>query len=222
MENEIKIDEHLDYDLGSKVLPNFVSSISQVLDSMKPWLAKKSSTNPDARADIQLDEIQEGIHRAVHYMSKDRANTSATSSTQHTYVLYLDQMDDSFAEKMYSLVYTFGSILTNGDTLYIINQCDDDKKDMLHQLNRICDHIEYLFECTNGVGTLDKVDVVICSMYHPYPKQLLTEMAYSLQPTSIIIPLQTVVSSLQNFITSVPMLVIRKKLKRARRKGIAD
>ncbi|CDO91680.1 unnamed protein product [Kluyveromyces dobzhanskii CBS 2104] len=223
VENEIEIDEHLDYDLGFKVLPNFVTSISQVLDSMKPWLAKNSEEKTeDDKRDIKLEEIQHGIYRAIYHMSKGSNNAETTNKDSHAFVLYLDQMDESFAEKIYTLVYTFGCVLNSADTLYIINQCDDDTKDMLLQMNRICDHLEYLFECTNGVGTLDNVNVVICSMYHPYPKQLLTEMAHSLQPSSIIIPLQTVLESLQNFITSVPMLVIRKKLKRSRRRGIAD
>ncbi|CAH02605.1 Imp21p [Kluyveromyces lactis] len=223
VENEIEIDEHIDYDLGCKVLPNFVTPITQVLDSMKPWLAKNAEIKTEAdKRDIKLEEIQHGIHRAVYHMSKGDNITAATSEKGHSFVVYLDQMDESFAEKIYALVYSFGSVFTNGDTLYIINQCDDDTNDMLFQMNRICDHIDYLFECTNGVGTLDKIDVLICSMYHPYPKQLLTEMAHSLQPSSIIIPLQTVLASLQNFITSVPMLVIRKKLKRSKRRGIAD
>ncbi|QGN15736.1 sugar utilization regulatory protein IMP2 [Kluyveromyces marxianus] len=239
VDNEIEIDEHLEYDLGSKVLPNFVTSITKVLDTMKPWLAKNAESKKTAdKRDIKMEEIQNGIYRALYFMSKSTENqnddlkdetseqsvckSEESQKPNHTFVLYLDQMDESFGEKIYTLIYTFGSVLNNGDTLYIINQCDDDKNDMLTQLNRICDHVEYLFESTNGVGTLDNVDVVICSMYHPYPKQLLTEMAFSLQATTIIVPLQTVLSSLQNFITSVPMLVVRKKLKRSKRRGITD
>lgn len=221
VENEVEIDKHLDYDLGMKALPNFVISINQVLDSMKPWISKMKSDDPQNR-DIELTELQDGVHRAVCYLSKASKTEPALNEKSNTYILYLDQMDDSFAEKIYALVYAFGGVLSNGDTLYIINQCDDDTNDMKTQITRICDHVDFLFDATNGAGTLDNVDVVICSIYHPYPKQLLTELSHSLQPTALIVPLQTVLSILQNFVTSVPMLVIRKKLKRARRKGIYD
>lgn len=40
IENDLEIDEEFHYDLGMKVLPNFCTSINEVLDSSKPWIAK--------------------------------------------------------------------------------------------------------------------------------------------------------------------------------------
>ncbi|CDH17441.1 uncharacterized protein ZBAI_09229 [Zygosaccharomyces bailii ISA1307] len=73
-----------------------------------------------------------------------------------------------------------------------------------------------------AAAALVDLDVVILSLPHPYPKHLLSEMIYALKPITLCCSLSLVLTTLQNFVCSVPTLVIRKKLKRSRKKGISD
>lgn len=236
IEHDYEIDSELDYDLPTHVLPNFSTSIQHVLDSSKLWIEEynKSISLQEENKKVSITSLTDGYIRALQYISHDNTNNSIINSSHtnnhnpsHTYIAYLDDVMDSPGEKLYSLTYTFGTIAKNGDTIYVINQSTSFKKlgtsntnILLAALVKIREHVMFLLDCCNGV--IDKLDVVILSLHHPWPKHLLNETIEYLKPSLLITPLQVTLTTLQNFVCNVPTLVIRKKLKRTKKKSIYD
>ena len=127
---------------------------------------------------------------------------------------------------MYALAYILPALVNNGDTLYIVhwegNSKHGDKDKMIANVARLRKHAMHLTDCISAV--IDDLDLVILSVTHPYPKHFLNEMIYGLKPKALCCSLSVVLSpsGLQHYVCSIPMLVIRKKLKRLRRKGINE
>lgn len=239
IEDDAEIDSKFDYDPGMKVLPNFVVSINDVLESKKPWIAKFVRDGGDAKIEegIKFDKMDEGYVRGLKLLTKrldiegpvadtiqsttiegDAKNN--TESNGNCYILYVDMSSES----MYALTYLMGTIVNNGDMLYIVHWESSGKnvsEDIIRQnIFKLGEHCYHLFDCISGV--VDTLDVIILSLTHPYPKHLLNEMISTLKPQTLCCSLSMILSGLQNFVCGVPTLVIRKKLKRTKKKGIME
>lgn len=213
VDNDFDIDEEFHYDLGMKVLPNFVMSLNDVLESGKQWIRQFRADTEEP--DIQLATLVGGYKRALLPLTKGKGST-----TSRSFIL----CSDLTSESQYALTYVMGSLISNGDTLYVIhwdNQPSDDPESKLRSnVLNIRLNVEHMFDCIGAV--IEDLDVVVLSLQHPYPKQLLTELIHGLQPVTMCCSLSMILSTLQNFVCSIPTLVIRKKLKRAKRKGISE
>ncbi|EJS43334.1 imp2'p [Saccharomyces arboricola H-6] len=217
VENDLEIDEEFHYDLGMKVLPNFCTSINEVLESSKPWIAKyEISIRGHEDDDVSLEQLDGGYTRAMQLLTK---GSGAEPGNKRSFILYTDLSSES----TYALTYLMGAVVNQGDTLYIVHwesSKPTDDSQMFANVARIRKHVMHLFDCVSGV--LDDLDVVVLSLTHPYPKHLLNEMVHGLKPVALCCSLSVILSTLQNFVCSVPILAIRKKLKRAKRKGICE
>ncbi|SMN17916.1 similar to Saccharomyces cerevisiae YIL154C IMP2' Transcriptional activator involved in maintenance of ion homeostasis and protection against DNA damage caused by bleomycin and other oxidants [Maudiozyma saulgeensis] len=235
IEDDAEIDSKFDYDPGMKVLPNFVVSINDVLESKKPWISKFVSDGGDSKIEegIKFDKIDEGYVRGLKLLTKrlkvegpiaetisKKDDNDTTESTGNCYILYVDMSSES----MYALTYMMGTIVNNGDTLYIVHWESSSKnvseETIRQNIVKLGEHCYHLFDCISGV--VDTLDVIILSLTHPYPKHLLNEMISTLKPQTLCCSLSMILSGLQNFVCGVPTLVIRKKLKRTKKKGIME
>ncbi|AAS53665.1 AFR294Wp [Eremothecium gossypii ATCC 10895] len=213
VENDYDVDAELDYDLGARVLPNFAASIQQVLDVQPTWLARYRASQPAGAA--RVDVLQDTCTRAVRHFAR---HSGAPGPAGKTFLAYLEDLNVSAAEKLYALTYTFGAVLANHDTLYIFVLCD--AVDVESHLNRVAEQVAFLLDCS--AAALDDLDVVVLALQHAYPRHLLTETIHAFRPAGLIVPLQIATRSLAGYVSSVPTLIVRKKLKRARRRGIFD
>ncbi|QLL34838.1 hypothetical protein HG536_0H02130 [Torulaspora globosa] len=216
VDNDVDIDEEFDYDQGMKVLPNFVVSLNEVLESSRPWIRQYVAANQGRETEgVQETSLAGGYRRAIELVSKGKGST-----TTRSYILCADLTSES----NYALTYVMGSLIGNGDTLYIVHWDNQHLSSAATALSEnvasIKKHVMYMFDCVGAV--IEDLDVVVLSLQHPFPKQLLTEMIYALQPIALCCSLSMILSSLQNFVCSVPTLVIRKKLKRSKKKGISE
>lgn len=218
VENDASIDEEFHYDLSMRVLPNFFESINNVIESAKNWTRTyEADHGPVANdtANLSYEELDQGYRRAMELVSKGSGATNKRSC-----ILYVDLT----LESAYALTYVMGAVVNNGETLYIVhwesNAAGASRESLAQNVAKFKLQVLYLFDCIGA--TIDDLDVVILSLTHPYPKHLLSEMTYGLKPLALCCSLSTILSSLQNYVCSVPTLVIRKKLKRSRRKGIMD
>lgn len=251
VDDDVDIDAAMDYDQGSRVLPNFTTSIWKVLEAEKAWVASFEHERPGhgERSDtlhcgpVRVDDLPGGYARAAQVVSSgshtqgpapgtdpdtdpvpapranaaDADSAAAASPTGARYVLYLDLTSESF----YAFVYTVGSVLCAGDTLYVVHSAPSAAHDQLRaNLARLRSSAAYLLDCAGAV--LERVHIVLLSVSHPYQKHLLNELVVALQPTALCVPLSLVLSSLQNYVCPVPTIVIRRKLKRSKKKGIYD
>lgn len=219
VESENDIDEEFTFDLGMKVLPNYTVATNDVLESSKKWIDQYLKTEEgQSMKDIQVEELEGGYIKAIELISKGKGSDAQSDS----YILYVDLTSES----MYALAYILGALVNNGDTLYIIhwegNSKHGDKDRMIANVARLRKHAMHLTDCISAV--IDDLDLVILSVTHPYPKHFLNEMIYGLKPKALCCSLSVVLSpsGLQHYVCSIPMLVIRKKLKRLRRKGINE
>ncbi|AET39095.1 Imp21p Ecym_4011 [Eremothecium cymbalariae DBVPG len=238
VENDYEVDAALDYDLGARVLPNFATSIQQTLDSQATWLAayRRDIDPQQEKKKVQVD-VLENCKRAIQHIAKRALSPApagaagqaghaplAGSAAAHecpqkkAFLLYLEDLNTSHSEKLYALTYTFGAVLANRDTLYIVVQCD--AADVEAHLVKVREQVAFLLDATSAA--LDHLDIIILTLHHPYPRHLLTEISEAFQPSALIIPLQIATGSLAGYVSFVPTLVVRKKLKRSRRKGIYD
>ncbi|KAK5961754.1 Imp21p PWA37_001127 [Arxiozyma heterogenica] len=249
IENDNSINEQFNYDLGTKVLPNFCSSINDVLESSKPWIDKYETENPSNNdPNINISSLEGGYLRGILTLNKrgplnsnNNATTTATTTTaeakttnyntetieneninEDSYILYVDLTSES----IYAITYVMGTLVKNGDTVYIVHWHSDGRDDfvkkesIVNNIIKLRNHVLHLFDCISA--TVDNLDVIILSLTHPYPKHLLNEMINGLQPLALCCSLSMTLSGLQNFICSVPTFIIRKKLKRTKKKGIFD
>ncbi|CCE90339.1 Imp21p TDEL_0B02100 [Torulaspora delbrueckii] len=213
VDNDFDIDEEFHYDLGMKVLPNFVQSLNDVLDSSKQWIREFRANTQEP--EIPLATLAGGYKRAMLPLSKGKGST-----TDRSYIL----CSDLTSESQYALTYVMGALVSNGDTLYVVHWDNQSSSDADAKLQKniltIRENVEHMFDSIGAV--IEDFDVVVLSLQHPFPKQLLTEMIHGLQPVALCCSLSMILSTLQNYVCSVPTLVIRKKLKRAKKKGISE
>lgn len=220
IENDVEIDEEFHFDLGTKVLPNFSSSINDVLENSKPWIQKylDSINQEDEKKKVDFETLEGGYCRAIELVRKGKGAEGYDQSKN--YILCTDLSSES----TYALTYVMGSLVSNGDTLYIVhwdgNSTSFQRDTLADNILRVKKHVKHLMDCISVI--VDDLDVVILSLTHPYPKHLLNEMIHGLKPVTLACSLSLILSSLQNFVCSVPTLVIRKKLKRSRKKGISE
>lgn len=217
VDNNYDLDAELDYNLGARVLPNFASSIQQVVDSQPTWLAAHRADPLAPRAKPDISVVNDSCKRAIAHIAHHSSSLSGGVSPK-TFLCYLEDLNSSSAEKLYALTYTFGAVLASNDTFYIIIQCD--ANDVEAHLERVYEQVYFLLDCTSA--SLDHLDIVIVALHHQYPRHFLTEMIEAFQPAGLIVPLQIATDSLNNYVTFVPTLVVRKKLKRTKRRGICD
>lgn len=236
IENDTSINEQFNYDLGTKVLPNFCISINEVLESSKAWIAKYETEPHDKQDDdINITNLDGGYIRGVLTLTKphppkaegeqgEEASTQPDEQVKpnnDSYILYVDWTSES----IYAITYVLGTLVKNGDTVYIVHWHSDRKDfvsdaDITKNIVKLRNTVLHLFDCVSA--TIDSMDVVILSLTHPYPKHLLNEMINGLQPIALCCSLSMTLSGLQNFVCSVPTFIIRKKLKRTKKKGIFD
>ncbi|SCU85663.1 LAFA_0D16996g1_1 [Lachancea sp. 'fantastica'] len=222
VENELDIDAALGYDLGARVLPNFVSSLWDVLQAEKAWIAKYLAEIESSSEPVQVDDLASGFARAIHVMHGSQADKSkddekAKSKKGSSYVLYLDLTTESF----YALLYVFGAVLSSNDTLYVLHITPKVPHDRLQaNVSRLKAQIAYVLDAS--AATLDSITVVVVSVSHPYPKHLLNETVLAVQPMALCVPLSLLLSSLQNYVCPIPTVVIRRKLKRSKKKGLTE
>ncbi|QLG74098.1 hypothetical protein HG535_0F06100 [Zygotorulaspora mrakii] len=219
VENDYDIDKEFHYDLGMKVLPNFVISLNEVLESSKAWIRKYDASIAGKETEgVTTETLSQDYIKSMQVLTKGKG---ASDEDSHSYILFADLSSES----QYALTYVMGSVIGNGDTLYLLN-CDNsrygDEAKIKIQSNviKLRSSVMHMFDCVSAV--IDDLDVVVLSLQHPYPKHLLTEMIFGLKPVALCCSLSMILSTLQNFVCSVPTLVIRKKLKRSKKKGISE
>lgn len=216
IENDQEIDSELDYDLGARVLPNFSTSISNVLESNKPW-TKKYLQTVDQKAEhakIKLDDLPGGYMRAMSVVTRGKGGSSTHGSS---YILYADLSSES----MYALTYTLGAVVNSGDTLYVVHvESSTTETRLLQNIDKFTQQAAFLLDCSSGV--VNDLSVVLLSLSHPYPKHLVNQMIHGLKPLLLVVSLSLVLTSLQNYVCNIPTLVVRKKLKRSKRRGIYE
>lgn len=218
IETEADVEEDFQFELGNKVLPNYNIDINTVLESGKKWIRSyEADVKGHEKENIDLAVDDEGYARAIEGYTKGNGGNSKTGNN---YILY----SDLSSESTYCLAYLIGALVKNGDTIYILHHEGTNKKIPTKQLQdnvfRIKRHVLHLFDAASCV--IDDIDAVIISLIHPYPKHFLTEMIHGLDPLLLIYSLKVVLSSLQNFISNVPTLVVRKKLKKTKKKTALD
>ena len=232
VEDDTEIDAKFSYDLGVKILPNYCISINEILGTSKPWIEKYLKAHGGDEAidrDIKVTSLPNGYIRGMTLLTKGNgAHSSAVDAGSptvagrggNTYILYMDLSSES----IYALLYVMGTVITNGDTLYILhwesNSRHVEESKIVKNINKLSKEVLHLFDCVSAV--IDDLDVIILSLTHPYPKHLLSEMIYGLKPLLLCCSLSMSLSGLQNFVCSVPTLVIRKKLKRTKRKSLTE
>ena len=232
VEDDTEIDAKFTYDLGVKILPNYCISINEILGTSKPWIEKYLKAHGGDEAinkDIKVTSLPNGYIRGMTLLTKGNGAHSSAADTGssavagrggNTYILYMDLSSES----IYALLYVIGTVITNGDTLYILhwesNSQHVEESKIVKNINKLSKEVLHLFDCVSAV--IDDLDVIILSLTHPYPKHLLSEMIYGLKPLLLCCSLSMSLSGLQNFVCSVPTLVIRKKLKRTKRKSLTE
>ncbi|AMD23016.1 HHR247Wp [Eremothecium sinecaudum] len=216
--SDTDLDADLDYDLGARVLPNFAKSIQHVLDSQPAWLAAHRASISPQNSPLEVNTLNGTCKRAIKHIAHHRGSPPPKESPGRSFLVYLEDLSFSSAEKLYALTYTFGAVIANYDTLYILVQCDQD--DVENHMSRVNEQVEFLLDCTSGV--LDYLDVIIVTLHHQYPRHLLTEMIEAFRTVGVVVPLQIATGSLAGYVSSVPTLVVRKKLRRARRRGFHE
>ncbi|EDO17885.1 hypothetical protein Kpol_1043p76 [Vanderwaltozyma polyspora DSM 70294] len=227
IENENDIDEDITFDLGTKVLPNYCMSINDIMESSKKWISDYLSRPENLRNDnVHIEKMEGGFVKAMELISKkEDSSTSISSSGKEgdSYILYTDLTSES----TYALAYVLGALVNNGDTLYVVHWEGNNTHGVTDtriydNIFRIRKHVMHLLDCSSAV--IDRIDILLISLTHPYPKHLLNEMIHGLKPKTLCCSLSVVLSpsGLQNYVSSIPMLVIRKKLKRPRKKGINE
>ncbi|SCU85200.1 LAME_0D00496g1_1 [Lachancea meyersii CBS 8951] len=222
VENELDIDAALGYDLGARVLPNFVSSLWDVLQAEKAWISKYQSEIQSKSPPVQVDDLANGFARAIEVIhgskAEDGDNANKINSRQgSSYILYLDLTTESF----YALLYVFGAVLNSNDTLYVLYVTPKVPRERLQSnVARLKAQVAYLLDASASI--LDSISVVAISVSHPYPKHLLNEMVLAVQPMALCVPLSLLLSSLQNYVCPIPTVVIRRKLKRSKKKGLSE
>ncbi|GAV52708.1 hypothetical protein ZYGR_0AG06990 [Zygosaccharomyces rouxii] len=213
VENDLEIDEQMHYDMGTRVLPNYAVSINEVLASAGSWISTHESQ--EKTQDVSFTKLPGGFSRCCQLLSRGKGAT-----TRRSFVLCTDLTTESH----YALTYVLGALLNNGDTLYIVHwdgkQPSTSRETLEQGIKSLRQQVLHKLDCASA--SIQDLDVVLLSLTHPYPKHLLGEMIYALQPIALCCSLSLVLTTLQNFVCSVPTLVIRKKLKRSKRKGISD
>ncbi|KAM3162362.1 IMP2'-like protein [Lachancea thermotolerans] len=216
VENEIDIDAALGYDLGARVLPNFTSSLWDVVQKQKPWVAKYNKSVEGKDSGVKLEELQGGYARAIKIVH-GKPQQGAEAREGRSYIIYLDLTPESF----YALLYVFGAVLASNDTLYVVHISQRVPNEQLRaNVERLEAEAAYLLDASSAA--LNAVNVVLLSVSHPYPKHLLNELVIALKPMALCVPLSLVLSSLQNYVCPIPTVVIRRKLKRSKKKGFEE
>ena len=150
IENDAEIDEEFHFDLGTKVLPNFSTSINDVLENSKPWIQKYLSTldMEKERAGVNFETLEGGYSRALELVRKGKG-AEAHPETSKNYILCTDLSSES----TYALTYVMGSLVSNGDTLYIVHWDGDSttstKDSFIDNVLRVKKHTEFRVLSTN-------------------------------------------------------------------------
>lgn len=218
VENDLEIDEQMQYDMGTRVLPNYAMNIGEVLETAKSWISENETQESSQKVQQggEYTSLPGGYSRAVQLLSRGRGAT-----TSRNYILCADLTTES----QYALAYVIGALVNSGETLYLVhwdgkNNVGSSRERLLRNVAALRQQVLHKLDC--AAAALVDFDVVILSLTHPYPKHLLSEMIYALKPVTLCCSLSLVLTTLRNFVCSVPTLVIRKKLKRSKRKGISE
>lgn len=143
---------------------------------------------------------------------------------------YLICMDFS-AESLYALEWAIGSVLQNDSVVFIVYVIEGEKEANQAALEKARENgIEKLTKLYLDLIKLTKLTVhaVIEVIHHPIPRHLITEIIDYIQPSLVVVgsrgknALQGVLlGSLSNYLvtkSSVPVMVVRKELKRTLKK----
>lgn len=129
-----------------------------------------------------------------------------------SYLLYMDLSPES----VNSLQYTLGAVVKSGDVLYIINSVndEDDIEFYKRQSQRLTDLIRIYLNLIQDPKF--KLHVVIESLNQTYPKHFLNELIKYLKPRLLIVCYKLITSELNNYISNVPMMIVKRRAKRRR------
>ncbi|KAH3898965.1 uncharacterized protein SCODWIG_03196 [Saccharomycodes ludwigii] len=217
VENEADIDAKLTYEMGSQVLPNFEMNLNRIVENSKPWVEAYKAEHKNVAELIDTQELQGGCNRASVVIGGNALDSPENTSGK-SYIVFHDLTQ----ECQYALTYTFGAVLNKNDTVYILHTESSGSGSKLQEnVLKIFYHVKFLFDNFHTLEEKD-IQVAIVSVAHPYPKHLLNTMVYSLSPTLIIVSLSVILGTLSNYISTVPMLVVRRKLKKVKKLGLYD
>ncbi|SCV02571.1 LAMI_0H00694g1_1 [Lachancea mirantina] len=220
VENDADIDETLDYDLGSRVLPNYTVNLFSLVSSRPAWLAAYNKEQAPDKHEVRVDDMGSGYLRAAdifHSQKSDDTEDSSKRDSGSRYIAFVDLTTES----MYSVGYVVGSVLSSNDTLYVLHHSGTGTADQLRaNVGQLRANVAFALDA--AAASLENIKVVILSVTHPYSKHLLNELILAIEPISLCVPLSLVLSKLQSYVCPVPTLVIRRKLRRSKRRGITD
>ncbi|ODQ81133.1 hypothetical protein BABINDRAFT_120483 [Babjeviella inositovora NRRL Y-12698] len=144
---------------------------------------------------------------------------------------------DHSEEAKYALDWCIGSVLADGSVLYIVEVIEDDEKlsaltsSDLSRARRRIENCNVIVQYVNRLlsKTRLQIHVVVEVMHHPLPRHLFTQVINHLKPTMVVVgskgksALQGVLlGSLSNYLvtnSSVPVMVVRKRLKQLIKRG---
>ncbi|CCH61230.1 hypothetical protein TBLA_0E01740 [Henningerozyma blattae CBS 6284] len=209
IENEAELDEEFQFEQGNKILPNFCTYINLTLEGGKKWIRNyESQVKGKENEGINLIKLDNGYARAIEGYSKGKG----CSADGKSYLLY----SDLSSESTYALAYLIGSIIKNGDMIYLVHWEGNNKKIPEKQLSdnvfRMRRHVLHLLDAASTI--IDDAEIMMVSLTHPYPKHFLNELIHGLDISMLCCSLTMILSGLQNFVSSIPMLIVRKKLKK--------
>lgn len=225
-----------------------LKSLAQYLEYKKQITSRKKDGVVAPYTAAGEDKIDEAVAVHLNETTKisevDQSVENARATQTITRGDFFDLVDPSKKPKSFLVCYdhseeahcaldwTVGAVVADGSVLYIMEVIEDDEKFGL-ELSRAKRRAE---NCQTIVGTVRgllaktrlQVHVVVQVCHHPLPRHLFTQVINHVKPTCVVVgskgklALQGVLlGSLSNYLVtnlSVPVMVVRKKLKQLLRK----
>lgn len=188
---------------------------------------------------IKVDEIDSSreTSRCIRTITRgDFFEHLTVNKRPNTFLVCMDFSPES----NYALEWCIGTVLSNDSVLFMVCVIDEDKdKSINKELNSAeeaekekarKDAVERLTQTYLSLIKLTKLQIhaVIEVIHHPIPRHLITEIIDHIQPTLVVVgsrgksALQGVLlGSLSNYLvtkSSVPVMVVRKELKKTLKK----
>ncbi|GMM37665.1 hypothetical protein DASC09_049900 [Saccharomycopsis crataegensis] len=188
-------------------------------------------------AQINIGDIDSSIENSRCIRTITRGNFFESLSIHNKPNTYLICTDFS-PESLYALEWCIGTVLCNNSVLFIIYVIEEDKEKSKmgnnvtdiekEQIRK--DGIERITKTYLDFIKLTKLQIhaVVEVIHHPIPRHLITEVIDHIQPTLVVVGSRgknaiqgVLLGSLSNYLvtkSSVPVMVVRKELKKTLKK----
>lgn len=206
----------------------YTSAVEDKLDS--EFASKLNET-------IKEGEVDSNIPQSRVIQTITRGNFFQLINPQMKPKMFLLCMDFS-PESIFALEWSLGTVLVDGSVLFIVCVIEENdsnhnlKGNTLNELARETARLNMLNRAKQQVLNLLKltklqIHIVIEIIHHPIPRHLILEFIDNLQPTLVVVGSKglsaikgVLLGSLSNYLvtkSSVPVMVVREKLKKINR-----